>query len=96
MITHKLKTINPYFEQMWQGVKMFDIRLNDRNFQPGDLIEFYEYNAQTDLYLNRSIITKIEKIINDPLFCKRKMVILLIKEIICFERGKKIAIHKIT
>ena len=94
-MNHKLKTVNPYFEQMWLGIKMFDIRENDRNFLPEDQVEFYEYNPQTDLFLARSITGRIHTIINDAQICKRKTVILLFKELTCFDRGKKTTIHRI-
>lgn len=92
---HKLKTVNPYFDQMWIGEKMFDIRVNDRAYAPEDQIEFYEYNPQTDLFLARSITGKIQKIIDDPQICKRKTVILLFIELICYDRGKKVKSHRI-
>lgn len=42
---HKLKTITPYFSQIWEGKKTFEVRKNDRDFQPGDTLALKEYNS---------------------------------------------------
>ena len=36
--THRLKTIEPYFSDVWDGFKTFELRENDRNYQAGDLL----------------------------------------------------------
>lgn len=33
---HELKTLPEYFKMSWLGVKNFEIRKNDRNFEVGD------------------------------------------------------------
>ena len=35
---HIIKCINPYFTQMWNKRKPFEIRLNDRNYESDDYI----------------------------------------------------------
>jgi len=35
---HELKTIDPYFDAVRMGAKTFEIRKDDRGFQPGDLL----------------------------------------------------------
>ena len=35
MTTHQLKTWPVYFKAIWDGIKTFDIRVNDRGFIPG-------------------------------------------------------------
>lgn len=42
--THKLKTLPRYFEVAWRGVKPWEVRKNDRNFQERDLIYLCEYS----------------------------------------------------
>lgn len=42
--THRLKTINPYFTEAWQGNKPFEYRKNDRDYQVGDRVELFEYD----------------------------------------------------
>ena len=55
---HHLKTWPPYFQEIVEGNKTFDIRKNDRDFKTGDLIIFEEY-AMGDLYTGRTIIRRI-------------------------------------
>lgn len=35
---HILKCGNPYFQEMWIGLKNFEIRKNDRDFQNEDIL----------------------------------------------------------
>lgn len=39
---HRLKTKAPYFQQVRAGLKTAELRLNDREFQAGDVLELYE------------------------------------------------------
>ena len=45
---HRLKTINPYFNDLWLGKKNFEIRKNDRGFHEGDKLILEEYNPNSD------------------------------------------------
>ena len=36
---HHLKTIDPYFTHVLSGVKTFEVRANDRDFQVGDILK---------------------------------------------------------
>lgn len=40
---HDLKILPEYFEQVRTGQKTFEIRKNDRDFQPGDTVALREY-----------------------------------------------------
>lgn len=42
MTTHVLKTEQPYFQAIWDGAKPFEVRKNDRGFQPGDVLDLRE------------------------------------------------------
>lgn len=46
MKMHELKTINPYFSSVWDGVKKFEIRKNDRGFECGDILWLREYTPR--------------------------------------------------
>ena len=41
--THDLKTIDLYFDAVERGEKTFEVRLNDRAFQTGDLLILRRY-----------------------------------------------------
>lgn len=55
MTTHKLKTIQPYFEECWRQSKTFEVRKNDRDFQRGDEIYLQEYDPRDNTYSGREI-----------------------------------------
>jgi len=59
MNIHRLKTINPYFDSVWDGEKRFELRNNDRDFQVGDEIYLQEYDSETETYLGREVRGKI-------------------------------------
>lgn len=42
MKRHKLKTLNPNFTAVKSGFKHFELRLNDRDFKVGDILELHE------------------------------------------------------
>jgi len=42
MVQHELKTWPPFFADLLSGVKTFEVRYNDRNFQVGDLLVLQE------------------------------------------------------
>jgi ParB family transcriptional regulator, chromosome partitioning protein len=39
---HELKTKKPYFDDVWEGRKTFEIRNNDRDFKIGDTLKLWE------------------------------------------------------
>lgn len=42
MKLHVLKTLNPYFDDVFHRRKDFEVRKNDRNFQVGDRVQLLE------------------------------------------------------
>lgn len=43
MATHKLKLNSDYYDDSATGIKTFEIRKNDRNYQVGDVLELREW-----------------------------------------------------
>lgn len=58
---HTLKTINPFFQQVVDRIKKFEIRKNDRGFQVNDIVKLCEYD---DEYTGRSVTVRIEYILH--------------------------------
>ena len=44
---HELKIEKQYLQAKLNGDKLFEIRLNDRGYQKGDIVEYTEYHACT-------------------------------------------------
>ena len=47
---HILKTWPEYYQAVWTGEKTFEIRVNDRNYQVGDLLVLQEFDPRTKEY----------------------------------------------
>lgn len=62
---HELKTIQPFFQQVCDGVKTFELRKNDRDFQVNELLKLQEYNPITKEYTGRYVFKKITYILKD-------------------------------
>ena len=41
---HELKTYPQYFQQTWNGNKPFEVRLNDRHYEVGDIVILKEWD----------------------------------------------------
>lgn len=65
MITHHLKTVQPYYERVREEEKTFDVRLNDRDFQAEDRAYLEEYDKETDTYSGRKTHVKITYVLNN-------------------------------
>ena len=50
MTHHKLKTYPKYFDAVARGEKRFEIRRDDRNYQPGDLVTLQRFHPGTQQY----------------------------------------------
>lgn len=51
---HELKCWPEYFQAVLDGVKMFEIRKNDRDFKVGDWLHLQEWCPKTQAYTGRS------------------------------------------
>jgi hypothetical protein len=56
---HYLKTINPYFGKVWDGVKLFEHRKNDRDFQVNDIVFLQEFYPENKFFSGAEIKVKI-------------------------------------
>ena len=57
--THNLKTVQPYFDRVWEGTKTFEIRKNDRDYQAGDNVLLQEYDPMKKTYSGREVLATI-------------------------------------
>jgi hypothetical protein len=59
MTTHELKSWPDYFEPLAAGIKTFELRRNDRNFQVGDILVLREYDDRKRVYTGRECRKRI-------------------------------------
>ncbi|GAA3996004.1 hypothetical protein GCM10022408_03220 [Hymenobacter fastidiosus] len=52
--THELKTWPACFDAVEAGIKPFDVRENDRDFQVGDALLLREYEPESEQYSGRT------------------------------------------
>ena len=54
---HELKTIEPFFSEVRDGLKTFEVRKDDRDFQVGDFLKLRKYDPDKGRYdLDRPLI----------------------------------------
>lgn len=72
MSTHHLKILPEFFEPVKQGLKTFEVRYNDRNFQIGDTVILKEFDPFSSLngFTGREIIKKIIYVLKDTDFAQ--------------------------
>lgn len=55
MTHHQLKTHPTPFQAVWDGLKLFEFRENDRNFKTGDILTLLEYDQAQNSYSRRKV-----------------------------------------
>ena len=74
---HYLKIKPEYYRAIERGMKTFEVRFNDRNFQQDDILYLQEYVGGE--YTGREIRAEVTYILDSPDFCKEGYVIMSIK-----------------
>ena len=64
-VTHMLKILPDYFDEIIQSRKRFEIRKNDRQYLMGDYLILKEYNAMRKGYTGRMATCKVTYILRD-------------------------------
>ncbi len=64
---HVVKCKHTYFEQVLSNAKKFEVRNNDRNYQPGDIFIMQEIEDEDGpaVYTGRFIVCKISYILEN-------------------------------
>lgn len=76
--THELKCIEPYFGDVWDKLKTFEIRNNDRLFKVGDLVILKKYSEETDTFHAERIMFKIGYILENEVYLPKNHICLSI------------------
>lgn len=61
---HELKIEKDYFGSVLAGLKTFEIRFNDRNYQVGDVLVLKEWDWFSETFTGREIEKKVTYITN--------------------------------
>jgi len=56
---HNLKILPEYFNAVDEGKKNFEVRVNDRNFQEGDVVTLKEFNNVDSTYSGMELTFQI-------------------------------------
>ncbi len=65
MKVHDLKTDVEYLDEITTYEKPFECRLNDRDFDEGDILVLREYDRGTDKYGHKAVVCLVTYILND-------------------------------
>lgn len=73
MKIHELKTLPQYFAEQVKGIKQFEVRKNDRNYEIGDVLILKEYDNG---YTGSEISVIVTYILKDFIGLKNGYVVL--------------------
>lgn len=73
---HELKTWPVFWQAVFDNIKNFEVRKNDRDFRIGDEIILREWNPVTEKYTGRVTSRIIAYTLHDLEYVKEGMVIL--------------------
>lgn len=62
--THELKTNMEFYPLVIKGIKTFEVRKNDRNFQIGDLLYLKEWDSLNQEYTGRCVHMEIKYLLS--------------------------------
>lgn len=60
---HELKTVNPYFSDVWAGRKKAEVRLDDRNYLNHDYLLLKEFDYESQAYTGRYVKVMVTNIL---------------------------------
>lgn len=59
MRVHDLKTWPEFWAPLYRGVKSFEVRENDRDYQVGDILRLWEWDPEQKLRSGRSLTYEV-------------------------------------
>jgi len=101
MKTHELKCLPEHFEPVRLGLKLVELRLNDRNFQVGDELYLREYEPFAQSYSGRTLHATITHIVSGGAWLVpgyvalsiRVVAVSPVRDFVCEECGKPTSIR---
>ena len=68
MNLHDLKCWPEYFEMVKAGLKKFELRRNDRDFNVGDTLNLHEWDPDLKKYTGKKLVAKVTYMLRGPAF----------------------------
>ncbi len=62
--THELKTMTPYWQDVYDGKKTFEVRFNDRGFKVGDVLVLREIDK--GIHTKRALKARVKYVLEGP------------------------------
>lgn len=81
MKIHELKIAPKYYKEVLAGFKKVEVRLNDRDYQVGDVLFLNEWSRVTKRYTGGQVRRKITQVYKDLPGLKQDYVLLQIEKI---------------
>ena len=78
---HRLKTLSKYYKKVKSNEKPFEVRINDRPYQVGDILELAEIDDVNYQYTGDVIKRKVTYILDDPQYVIAGYVIMGLSEV---------------
>jgi hypothetical protein len=73
---HELKIVPRYFEDVRDGRKLFEVRLDDRGYQVGDVLRLREWDPILEAYTGRVDVRGVTYVLTDSQGLQRSYVVL--------------------
>lgn len=83
IITHHLKTWPKQFQLVKHGIKRFEVRKNDRNYQVNDILILEEWDPEKERYTRDHVERRISYILEGGQFgIEKGYVVMQIEEVL--------------
>ena len=79
---HSVKCLPEFFDDVCKEKKLFEVRKNDRPYKVGDYIALNEWRGE---YTHRSVLLKIDYILDDKEYCKEGYIIMSVKPVTIYQ-----------
>jgi len=90
MAVHELKTVAPYFDNVWQGKKTAELRFNDREFAVDDFLVLREFTPGNSTgvgdFTGRTVCVCVTDVCDYPIGLRNGFVMLSFYHLASLER----------
>jgi ParB family chromosome partitioning protein len=70
MKVHRLKLLDTYWHDKMRGLKPWEIRLNDRDYELGDLVEYHRLMPSNMMSTHERMYSQISYVLQDEKYLK--------------------------